>query len=252
MGIVDIKSDVSVDRFFDNSVNYLLSIDKAFENVRSCGIVENGASLSLDELRYFALYVMSYFPEPHIIELGGGRSTLFWLFLLNMRDNFLKLSTFEHDPSFANQLKRYVSCSSYFIDIHLCNLRQVSDAEFNVIFSNPGNAFESWGSFGSVLSLSQAQDTRVKNAFYDMSSCLNFPLESISGLVVDGAHGNGRSLAFPLFSRCLKPDAFVLIDDVDHYPYMDDLSKVFKYRVIKSELPSNGHRWALVRLNGRV
>lgn len=239
------------EKFIEDSLNYLLSIEQAFDKVESCGIVDNGGSLTRNELRCFALHVMSCFSEPLIIELGGGRSTLFWLFLLNKHDNFLRLSTFEHNPSFANQLKKFVS-SSYCFDIHLCDLRQVTDTEFDVIFSEPGNAFQIWSSLGSVLLLSQAEDTRVKNAFYDISPDVNFPSESISGLVVDGPHGNGRSLAFPLFSRCLKPDAFVLIDDVDHYPFLYDLSRVFKFSVIKKELPSSGHRWALVRLNGKV
>src|SRR3989339_376930 len=99
------------DKIIENLHNYLLSIEQAFDKVETCGIVDNGGSLTRNELRFFALHVMSNFSEPHIIELGGGRSTVFWLFLINTLDKFFKISTFEHNSNFANQLKLFVSSS---------------------------------------------------------------------------------------------------------------------------------------------
>ncbi|HHT9114462.1 MAG TPA: hypothetical protein ACFYD0_14215 [Candidatus Wunengus sp. YC65] len=245
--------DINFDN--DNSIVSLSEIEKVFDDAKLCGVVFDGWSLTKNQLCSFAFNVMSGFSAPHIIELGSGSSTLFWLLFNSMLNNLLKVSSFEHHPTWINQLKKVVS-KSRDIEIHFCNLRQVSDAVFGAIFNNPGRAFECWRSVGSVVPLSEVENTRIRNAFYDIPSSVNFPSDSIAGIVVDGPHGNGRSLAFPLFYECLKSNAFILIDDLESFPYLDDLGKLFRFKVINKELPKNdnlaGKNWALLKLEGKL
>lgn len=247
------NKDINIDN--ENSIVSLSKIEKVFDDAVLCGVVFDGWALTKDQLCSFVFHVMSGFSGPHIIELGSGSSTIFWLLLINMLNNSLKVSTFEHHPTWLNQLKKVVSkCRD--IEIHYCDLRQVSDVVFGAIFNNPGRAFECWRSVGSVVPLSEVENTRIRNAFYDIPSCVNFPRESIAGIVVDGPHGNGRSLAFPLFYECLKPNAIVLVDDLEAFPFLDDLGKLFRFKVIKEELRKNTHlvgkNWALLRLEGKL
>ena len=71
-------------------------------------------------------------------------------------------------------------------------------------------------------------------------------------MIVDGPHGNGRSLAFALFFDCLKLYAWILIDDFDHYPFLDDLARIFKFKIVEKKFANDGKRWALVRIDGQI
>lgn len=232
-------------------IESLLNIEQAFVNVDKCGGEFGGWSLSKKEIRSFALHVLSTCSVPNIVELGGGWSTLFWVFLAHLKNNFIKVTTFEHHPGWGNHLKKVV-LKSPDVEVHLCSLRQISDQEWNTLFTFPAKARNTWSSMGSLVSLSECENTRIHNAFYDIPFQV-FPLvKSIDAMVVDGPHGNGRSLAYPLFFECLKPDAWLLIDDIEHCSFVDDLAKLFRFKIVKKELPSNDKRWVLLRLEGKI
>ena len=245
------RKAISLDTNYTEAVQNLenVHVKQAFSKVEQCGGKLDGWALSKNEIRSFAIHVLKTNPEPTIIELGGGQSTLFWKFLAQTKNTRIKVSTFEHHPNWGKQLRSAVAdCTA--IEVHCYNLRQISDQEWNTIFTFPEGTKNSWPHMGTLVPQSEFENTRIRNAFYDIPSQAFPPHASIDGMIVDGPHGNGRSLAFPLFFDCLKPDAWMLIDDFDHYPFLDDLAKIFRFKMIDKELANNGKRWVLLRLDG--
>lgn len=226
-------------------------IEQAFSKVERYGGKFGGWALAKNAIRSFATHVFKTNSAPHIIELGGGLSTLFWAFFIQPENVHVKISTFEHHPIWGERIKRAVAhCKA--IEIHCSNLRQINDQEWNTIFTFPEKAKTIWPLMGTFVAQSEYENTRIRNTFYDIQPQA-FPLSaSIDGLIVDGPHGNGRSLAFPLFFDCLKPNALILIDDFDHYPFLDDLARIFKFKIVEKKFTNDGKRWILVRVEGQI
>ncbi|MGL4821298.1 MAG: hypothetical protein ACRC5C_15210, partial [Bacilli bacterium] len=74
--------------------------------------------------------------------------------------------------------------------------------------------------------------------------------EQIDVVLLDGPHGNGRSLAFPMLYDRLAPNALVLVDDHTHYPFEADLFALFHYETLYKNTVDTQH-WALFRLLGK-
>lgn len=235
----------------ENGIEILLNIEKAFIDSEKCGRVFGGWALSKCELAIFVLHLFMGCAAPNIVELGAGQSTLFWAFLSRLKSNYLKLFSYEHHPSWSAQVKKAVSCCSDIV-VNACGLRQVNPHEWNMLFKFPVKSKYIYPNMGLRVPLSEFENTRICNAFYDISVKDIPPPNSIDGMVVDGAHGNGRSLAFPLFYEALKQNALILIDDIDHYPFESDLKKIFDCKLLKREFPETGKHWSLYRVNRRV
>lgn len=185
----------------------------------------------------------------YILELGGGQSTLFWRELLTTKILPVQVITLEHHHEWAKSLReRTAECDQ--IQIYHQTLKQISDQEWEEIFTQQHQALSLWKSFGDPVSIQDYDRYTIHNTFY--AEVEDLPLEdnSIDVMIVDGPHGNGRSLAFPLFRAVLKPNALVLIDDFDHYPFLQDLQRVFAYEEIYREILGQ-ERWTLVQLLDR-
>ncbi|RAV04563.1 hypothetical protein [Paenibacillus sp. YN15] len=185
----------------------------------------------------------------HILELGGGMSPYFWD-QVAVQD-FLSVSLFhiEHDPGLASLWEgQHLGKGSF----HFYNrpLKQLSDEERTEVFANPETAWAVWGSYGQAVPQELFNHYTIRNAFY--ADIETIPLEpaSVDVLILDGPHGNGRSLAFPLLYGRLKRDALVLIDDYDHYPFVEDLRSLFQMEELARE-PRGEYRWLLCRLTGK-
>lgn len=183
-----------------------------------------------------------------ILELGGGQSTVFWSCLQQLGLLDLRVTTLEHAPEWADNVRGRVQTNA--IDVVKQPLRQVSDEEWSELFANPDQARVRWMRIGAEVPEDQYRHYTIRNTFYGNLSQVNLEPMSVDVLVLDGPHGNGRSLAFPLFSAQLKPDAWVLINDFDHYPFLDDLDRVFHFEEHIREV-AGGKRWVLVRLQGK-
>ena len=226
-------------------------IERAFNKVEQYSGQFGGWALTKNAIRSFATQVFKTNPAPHIIELGGGLSTLFWAFFIQPENVNVKISTFEHHPGWGKKIKMAVAhCKA--IEIHSTNLRQIDNQEWDTIFTFPENAKTNWSRMGTFVTQSEFENTRIRNAFYDIPPHAFPPHASIDGMIVDGPHGNGRSLAFPLFFDCLKLNAWILIDDFDHYPFLDDLARIFKFKIVEKKFANDGKRWALVRIDGQI
>lgn len=183
-----------------------------------------------------------------LIELGGGTVTSFWGKLRSLELIELEVVTLEHDPDVLNKLEEDLRGQSH-IHISPQALKQITDEEWASLFDCPLLASAMWDSCGKTIPEDKYRHYTIRNAFYSQPDRLPFEKNTVDVLVVDGPHGNGRSLAFPLFAPLLRPDALVLIDDYDHYPFLDDLGKVFRYDELHLE-PAGSKRWSLVRLDG--
>jgi hypothetical protein len=70
-----------------------------------------------------------------------------------------------------------------------------------------------------------------KNVFYDIKD-EQLP-DVIDIMIVDGPHGNGRSIAFLHGINRLKSGSYVVIDDYNHYDFIEKFEKLFKDRLNK-------------------
>lgn len=184
-----------------------------------------------------------------ILELGGGHSTLLWHAMNELGMLKAEVYTITHQPAQAAQLKQLVDASA-FIHIHTASLKQLTDEEWESVFREPAKAAEKWPELGNIVSEDQYWHYTIRNTFYGNEALLPVPKQSIDVFIVDGPHGNGRSLAYPLLIPYCKPDAYVLVDDFDHYPFLADLRRVTNYRELYREIIGD-KRWVLLQLEAQ-
>ncbi len=217
-------------------------IDKAFEMAQKDGGAFSGWALSRQAITAFVVQLFQESVDTkHIVELGGGQSTLFWNALSQVSDLPLRVDTYEHHPQWAAELSQKTA-GSPSVQIHHVGLKQFSDETFQSFFQE--GVDPQYASLGRDVSDEDAEFTRIRNCFYDLDIQI-FKDASIDGLIVDGPHGNGRSLAYPLFAKKLNDKALVLVDDFDHYPFLEDATKVIDYEVMYRNRYKK--RWVLLQ-----
>lgn len=183
-----------------------------------------------------------------LLELGGGQSTIFWWALLQLDVLQAEVTTLEHHEEWAEKLVQRVKDEER-IRVVPQSLKQITDEEWALLFHDPLGAEQLWASLGSVVPKAQHDWYTIHNTFYGEVDQLRLPAESVDVLIVDGPHGNGRSLAYPLLCRAMKRGALVLVDDFDHYPFLNDLERVFYTEELYREVIGE-KRSVLVRLQG--
>lgn len=184
--------------------------------------------------------------EYSVVELGGGLSTLFWR-EMNKRFPKLMVTTWEHNQQFIDTLNHKVVGSSVRIEHR--KLQQYRDLEWGKIFSShdlKGLEAALIESKPADLPLSEYCNTRAHNTFYDISN-IDFRSGKIDLLVVDGPHGNGRSLAFAAFAKYITEGTIILIDDVSHYPFLEMLSKFVTFQIVSTSFSLN-KQWIILRV----
>ncbi|PKL76419.1 MAG: hypothetical protein CVV27_10390 [Candidatus Melainabacteria bacterium HGW-Melainabacteria-1] len=223
-------------------------IEDAFIQVRHQGGYFSGWALSRSALRSFCGCLLSSQQNPSIVEFGSGQSTLFWAFLL--RSLPLRLNSFEHHPDWYEQLNRRIK-GTPGLTYHLRPLKQLNRSEKELLWQTPASAHQLFLESGVPVPAAQNAETRLIDCFYDLDTATHFEADSIDGMILDGPNGSGRSISFPLLFPFLKPTAWILIDDFDHYPFLAELSQLFAYDVLHEHL-GKGNRWSLLRLKGRL
>ncbi|WP_149453535.1 hypothetical protein [Pasteuria penetrans] len=186
--------------------------------------------------------------QPYqIVELGGGQSTLFFQSLLKLELLDICVRTLSHHRENVESLKGTLEDGEGRIQVHLLPLQQVTDVERKLLFAEPDLAMERWPTLGHPLLAREYHNYTIKNVFYGNLHTLNWESNGVDILIVDGPNGDGRGLAYPLLTPFLREGSLVLIDDFDHYPFLDDLRSIFvveeQYREIVEE-----SRWVLVRI----
>jgi hypothetical protein len=225
-------------------------IEKALTLAEGKGWRQGGDTISRNSIIHLLRRLEKTTDRYRILQLGGGQSVLVWESLSSLDLLPLEVTVIEHHPGRASQLIRNAE-SMTGITVYWNSLKQVTDGESEELFSKAAEASTRWGEIGKPVPPDQYEHYTIRNTFYGEVHHIPLLQNSVDVLIVDGPHGNGRSLAFPIFSSLLKKDAFVLIDDFDHYPFSADLARIFSYDEIHRDTWENQH-WLLVRLNGGI
>ncbi len=223
-----------------NQKNYE-AVEQALQNVKKHGGFFGGWAADEAALRAFAQYTLSTFEGPLIAEFGSGQSTRFWQYL-HQEGVALQVNTFEHHPYWFETAQR----NNPEIVLHQAALLFVDDEVKQKLFAHPENAERTFHEQGKPLPESEWDNTRTQNAFYDVDTSV-FAHNAIQAVLLDGPNGSGRSLAFPLLKPYLAKDAIFLIDDYDHYPFLEELSLVFEYELLHVS-HKLGKSWCLLQL----
>lgn len=146
-----------------------------------------------------------------VVEFGSGQSTNL---LLDLGVSFV---SFDHDEKYA------FKDSNVFIK----KIKQFPEVTYNSIISNRISIYDI-----KDFKLVKGNDTRQKNCFYDIKKD-ELP-ENIDMVIIDGPHGNGRSLSFNTIFGMTTNKFYVVLDDYHHYSFESDMSKIYKnYKLIK-------------------
>jgi hypothetical protein len=64
-------------------------------------------------------------------------------------------------------------------------------------------------------------------------------------MIVDGPHGNGRSIAFLHSIGRLQKGSYVVIDDYNHYDFVEKFQLLFKTQLIFESTTGSINQWEL-------
>lgn len=185
----------------------------------------DGWGLSRKEFEeLFSLFTSDFFLKTgnlNIVEFGSGRSTEFFVDIMNQYDLgsvTIKLYSFDDSTEYAYKGKHPN------LQLNIVPLVECTDDIFNKMFVE--KKYDA-----NLMPLKHTPlHTRQKNTFYKVEDSM-LP-ETIDLLIVDGPHGNGRSLAFLRCVDKLVPGTVILIDDASHYPFYEHLSKLVKTEIL--------------------
>ena len=179
-----------------------------------------------------------------VVEFGAGFSTLFLTKLFALRGKSIKMLSFEHQENFYNNLRGILSKFNH-VKLIRPELKQLTDHEYETLFISEDGILN-FRAMGSPVPKEQYHETRLHNVFYDID--LSQLIENhVDLFILDGPNGNGRSIVFPLVKKIVEPPYYFLVDDISHYPYLEEMSRLFKYEIIFEE--NFGHdAYCLVRV----
>lgn len=221
----------------------------AMKEFKKNGGMFDGFALAESSVRCFLYHLIKRdMKSCHICEFGGGQSTLFWNILANHMN--LAVTTYEHDPDWAQYLIGRVNAEK--IRIHTCELMQTDDTGRRKIFDNPFRSREMWRDVSIEVELREYKNPALMNGFYNIQSG-QFPDRKVDAIILDGPHGNGRSLCFPLFYDYIENETLILLDDYHHYPFLDDLGMLFRYEIFYKRNYSHSNKgWAVLKIVEKV
>ncbi len=227
-------------KIFFNSV-----IETAIDCFKKNKGIFNGFALAESSVRCFLYYLLlKEKKEYSICEFGGGQSTLFW----NILTKYIKLKviTYEHDPEWSAYLVSKVNKD--YLNINNCELMQVTEEIKKKMFESPSQAKKIWELNASKVDIEQYKNPILVNGFYNITE-YQFPKNRIDAIILDGPHGNGRSLCFALFYDLIEKGTLILIDDYHHYPFLEDLSKIFMYEIIEKRNYIHSNKgWVILKI----
>jgi hypothetical protein len=177
----------------------------------------DGWGLSLDAFSIIFKVLRSR-PSWKILEFGSGTSTQFFL---DYKNEFggIQLDSFDDDPKWAHPYAK------------IRPLYETSDAFVDCMFSSK---FYDDKFFKKRTILPH---TRQRNCFYKLEP--NDLRSKYDFVLVDGPHGNGRAIAFLHLLDRLSPEAYIFIDDFNHYNFEERFKSLFSSIAIQKKVSPN-------------
>lgn len=174
-----------------------------------------------------------------VVEFGSGNSTQFLVDFRKEHGLNFQVHSFDHHPLYCYKEQHE------FLKSHRRDLVQCSDMCFEDMFKS--------GEYDEKCFVNR-QDERdnfsARNCFYDMTE--NDLPDDIDLVILDGPNGNGRSISFLHLKNKLSNGAYILIDDSDHYDFIERCKQVLKVEVIVHENNPSIHplfNYAIVKVS---
>jgi len=178
----------------------------------------DGWGLSKKCLNDIFTIIKSFESKPiNVLEFGSGVSTDFLVDLIGEGYD-LHIVSYDNDLTFATK-SRHLN-----LKLIISSLVETFDSDFENLFRERKYVKSFFHKLVTEI------HTRQKNVFYEINE-EDLP-KTVDLLIVDGPHGNGRSIAFLVGLNRLKNGSYVIIDDYNHYDFVEK----FKYLYPNSEL----------------
>lgn len=162
----------------------------------------------------------------NVLEFGSGQSTYFF------KDLKLNHLSIDNDINFSAKVDNVI----------ITNIKQTDDILFSKIINNEIDFEDLVSSLPNITNI----HTRMRNCFYDVS---NINIDNKFDLVsLDGPHGNGRSIAFNYIKKYINDICYILVDDYNHYPFVEHLKLMFPNNILVNSNTEKGDNWALYKV----
>lgn len=165
----------------------------------------------------------------NILEFGSGVSTKFFSDLSKILNKKINITSFDNSSDFM-----YKDTSNPDVVVNLRYIEETDDNTFEKMFDD--RKF-------SKNYMHLKTSTHLRNQFYslnpdDLNGIYNYVL-------LDGPHGNGRSLAFLHTIGHIDTNTIVFIDDSTHYDFAGHLLKIFNAEKIFEHIGGNKNKWII-------
>lgn len=162
-----------------------------------------------------------------ILEFGSGISTKFFSDLSDALKKEIYVTSFDDSEEYM-----YHNTSNSKITVNLRTLEETTDSYFERMFSDK--------SYNKKF-MTPKTSNHFRNMFYSLKP------DDINGLydyvLLDGPHGNGRSLAFLHMLGHLSEESIIFIDDYTHYDFVDKLLSVYDCTELFKHTAGNHDKW---------
>ena len=164
-----------------------------------------------------------------VLEFGSGKSTEFLVDVVLNKIKNLEITSFDDNIQYAYQ-------GDYeFLKLKIRELLECDDETYNLMFKNLEIDINKLNKKTTPLT------SRQKNNFYEILPDDIFGIYDL--MILDGPNGNGRNFSFLYVKNNLAIGSVVLIDDFNHYDFMEKLSLLFEYEVLHENQGGGVDQW---------
>ena len=173
-----------------------------------------------------------------VVEFGSGASTQFFIDFHGETDGY-QITSFDHDPQYMFAKKHDA------LTLNLKQLIECTDERYESMFESKTYDRSNF----TDVPASDTRNFRAKNRFYDIEA--NLLPDKIDLVLLDGPNGNGRSISFLHLKDKLADTCHIMIDDSDHYDFVDRCQSVLGGSVIELVIDPRIHplfSYAIIRI----
>ena len=166
-----------------------------------------------------------------VVEFGSGGSTHLLIDIKKELGYDFTIDSFDHDVKFSYKKKG----NEGDFNLHIRELEQFDDETYKSMFSKKELSLNS-------TTPTDIFNTRLQNTFYNIKE--GDLKDNYDLVILDGPNGNGRNIGYLHLINRLKSGAIIIIDDFDHYDFVEKCKYMFDVEVLeqrKFEHPLKGH-----------